>query len=75
MCPLVNIAGCVERGAGPNIIINNLPVVTIQSCMAAVGQILNAFNFLQVNEKSCRLRMGTYRDGVKMKGDKIGMGL
>ena len=30
---------------------------------------------LQVNEKSCRLRMGTYRDGVKWKGDKIGMGL
>ena len=30
---------------------------------------------LQVNEKSCRLRMGTYRDGVKRKRDKIGMGL
>ena len=30
---------------------------------------------LQVNEKSCRLRMATYRDGVKRKGDKIGMGL
>ena len=30
---------------------------------------------LQVNEKSCRLRMGTYRDGVKRKGDKIGMGI
>ena len=30
---------------------------------------------LQVNEKSCRLRMGAYRDGVKRKGDKIGMGL
>ena len=30
---------------------------------------------IQVNEKSCRLRMGAYRDGVKRKGDKIGMGL
>ena len=30
---------------------------------------------LQVNEKSCRLRMATYRDGVKRKGDKIGMGV
>ena len=30
---------------------------------------------LQVNEKSCRLRMGAYRDGVKRKGDKIGMGV
>ena len=30
---------------------------------------------LQVNEKSCRLRMGAYRDGVKRKGDKIGMGI
>ena len=29
----------------------------------------------QVNEKSCRFRMGAYRDGVKRKGDKIGMGL
>ena len=29
----------------------------------------------QVNEKSCRLRMGAYRDGVKRKGDKIGMGV
>ena len=29
----------------------------------------------QVNEISCRLRMGTYRDGGKRKGDKIGMGL
>ena len=32
-------------------------------------------SFIQVNEKSCRLRMGTYRDGVKRKGDKIGMGV
>ena len=30
---------------------------------------------IQVNEKSCRLRMATYRDGVKRKGDKIGMGV
>ena len=30
---------------------------------------------VQVNEKSCRLRMGTYRDGVKRRGDKIGMGV
>ena len=30
---------------------------------------------LQVNEKSCRLRMGAYRDRVKRKGDKIVMGL
>ena len=30
---------------------------------------------IQVNEKSFRLRMATYRDGVKRKGDKIGMGL
>ena len=30
---------------------------------------------VQVNEKSCRLRMATYRDGVKRKGDKIGMGV
>ena len=29
----------------------------------------------QVNEKSCRLRMGAYRDHVKRKGDKIVMGL
>ena len=29
----------------------------------------------RVNEKYCRLRMATYRDGVKRKGDKIGMGL
>ena len=29
----------------------------------------------QVNEKSCRLKMATYRDGVKSKGDKIGMGV
>ena len=26
-------------------------------------------------KKSCRLKMATYRDGVKRKGDKIGMGL
>ena len=30
---------------------------------------------IQVNEKSCRLRMGAYRDRVKRKGDKIVMGL
>ena len=30
---------------------------------------------IQVNEKSCRLRKGAYRDGVKRKGDKIGMGV
>ena len=30
---------------------------------------------IQVNEKSCRLRMGAYSDGVKRKRDKIGMGL
>ena len=36
--------------------------------------ILSLF-LLQVNEKSCRLRMGAYRDGVKRKGDKIGMGV
>ena len=30
---------------------------------------------IQVNEKSCRLRMGAYRDGVKRKRDKIGMGV
>ena len=30
---------------------------------------------VQVNEKSCRLRTGAYRNGVKRKGDKIGMGL
>ena len=30
---------------------------------------------IRVNEKSYRLRMGAYRDGVKMKGDMIGMGL
>ena len=30
---------------------------------------------IQVNEKSLRLRMATYRDGVNRKGDKIGMGL
>ena len=29
---------------------------------------------IQVNEKSCRLTIGAYRDGVKRKGDKIGMG-
>ena len=27
----------------------------------------------KIIEKSCRLRMGAYRDGVKRKGDKIGM--
>ena len=32
-------------------------------------------NIRQVNEKSCRLRMGAYRDGVKRERDKIGMGL
>ena len=31
--------------------------------------------FIQVNEKSYILRMGAYRDGVKRKGDKIGMGV
>ena len=31
--------------------------------------------YIQVNEKSCRLRMATYRDAVKSKGDKIGMGV
>ena len=30
---------------------------------------------IQVNKKSCRLRMAAYRDGVKKKGDKIGMGV
>ena len=30
---------------------------------------------IKVNEKSCRLRMATYRDDVKRKGDKIGMGV
>ena len=30
---------------------------------------------IQVNEKSCRLRMATYWDGVKIKGDEIGMEL
>ena len=33
------------------------------------------FYKLQVNEKSCRLKMGAYRDRVKRKGDKIVMGL
>ena len=31
--------------------------------------------YIKVNEKFCRLRMATYRDGVKRKGDKIWMGL
>ena len=30
---------------------------------------------IKVNERSCRLRMGAYRDGVNRKGDKIGMEL
>ena len=29
----------------------------------------------QINEKSFSLRMATYRDGVKRKVDKIGMGV
>ena len=29
----------------------------------------------KVNEKSCRYRMATYRDGVRRKGDKFGMGV
>ena len=33
---------------------------------------LNLVLILQVNEKSCRLRMSAYRDGVKRKRDKIG---
>ena len=33
------------------------------------------FYYKLVNKKSCRLRMATYRDDVKRKGDKIGMGL
>ena len=36
---------------------------------------INESRILQVNEKSCRLRMGAYRDRVKRKGDKIVMGL
>ena len=28
-----------------------------------------------LNDKSCRLRMGVYRDGLKRKGEKIEMGL
>ena len=35
----------------------------------------NKIYIIQVNEKSCRLRMGAYWDGVKRKRDKIGMGL
>ena len=31
--------------------------------------------YIQVNKKSCRLRMATNRDGIKRKGNKIGMGL
>ena len=40
------------------------------------GQHLDAVMLL-VKRKifACRLRMATYRDGVKRKGDKIGMGL
>ena len=36
---------------------------------------MQLLKIIQVNENSCRLRMATYRDGVKRKGDKIGMGL
>ena len=43
-------------------------------CYVDALQYMSAINE-QVNEKSCRLRMATYRDGLKRKGGNIGMGL
>ena len=48
----------------------------VQSCtLVSQSNRMHKNYFRQVNEKFCRLRMATYRDGVKRKGDKIGMGL
>ena len=46
----------------------------LNMCINTIPPIIQAL-YLQVNKKSCRLRMGAYRDGVKRKGDKIGMGV
>ena len=47
----------------------------IKETLKSLNCIPSDTNSLQVNEKSCRLRMGAYRDRVKRKGDKIVMGL
>ena len=44
-------------------------------CTGIMGEDFIHPYILQVNEKSCRLRMTTYRDGIKRKGDKIWMGV
>ena len=46
-----------------------------QDLVHSYYKVLLYFVVLKVNENSCRLRMGTYRDGVKRNGDKIGMGI
>ena len=45
--------------------------------MGKIGGKLNevVFVYIQVNEKSCTLRMAIYRNGIKKKGDEIGTGL
>ena len=46
-------------------LMDQIPVITELSLLLLI----------QVNEKSCRLRIGAYRDGVRRKRDKIGMGI
>ena len=48
---------------------------SLKIIQSASIDIIHGTCIIQVNEKSCRLRMGAYRDGVKRKGDKIGMGV
>ena len=39
------------------------------------GEDLGHSYIIKILPKSCRLRIGAYRDGVKRKGNKIRMGL
>ena len=51
--------------------VNNVYSDALYTSVESIFDTLN----IQVNEKFGRLRMGAYRDGVKRKGDKIGMGI
>ena len=59
----------------PNIFHTLLPPCHPYITIHFMEMIFSTCIIIQVNEKSCRLRMGAYRDRVKRKGDKIVMGL
>ena len=63
----VSLSGLIK----PNILL----VLSQANLLLMLAIVCSVLCNIQVNEKSCRLRMGAYRDGVKRKGDKIGMGV